>query len=191
LLPIAATIGAPNPDGLTRAVSGLFRETPPSDALTPLTADAVEPHRTPAAQPPAWFAALELPARPGDSAQLQSLRIDTLPAVQPAPVHAERRGALITSMYVSFIALQALDAHSTIRALDRGARESNPVIEPFAHNTPALIALKAGTAAGVLYMTDRVRRHNKLASIVIMAAANSAYATIVARNYRIAARQHR
>jgi hypothetical protein len=92
-------------------------------------------------------------------------------------------------LYSSFIVLQALDAHSTIRALDRGAREANPMIAPLADNTAALIALKAGTAAGVIYMTDRVRRHNRVASIIIMAAANSAYATIVARNYRIAASQ--
>jgi hypothetical protein len=124
-----------------------------------------------------------------ESPQHQSLRIDTLPAVPPAPVRTERRGALVSSLYVTFIGLQVLDAHSTIRALDRGARESNPVVAPFAHNTPALIALKAGTAAGVLYMTDRVRRHNRLASIVLMVAANSAYATIVSRNYRIVASQ--
>ena len=63
------------------------------------------------------------------------------------------------------------------------------MIAPFADHPAALIALKAGTAAGVIYMTDRVRRHNRIASIVIMAAANSAYATIVARNYRIVASQ--
>ena len=95
----------------------------------------------------------------------------------------------MSSLYASFITLQALDVHSTLRALNHGARESNPLIEPFAHNTAALIALKAGTTAGVLYMTDRVRRHNRVASIVIMAAANSAYATIVARNYRIGSSQ--
>ena len=176
LLPIVGMIGAPNPDVLSREVSRMFRETPP-----------------PATLPAGWFTAPDVPAstpREG-SPGLRLVQIDTPPAVQPAPAAAERRGALISSLYVTFIALQALDAHSTIRALDRGARESNPVIEPFAHNTPALIALKAGTAAGVLYMTDRVRRHNRLASIVIMAAANSAYATIVSRNYSIAASQPR
>jgi hypothetical protein len=89
---------------------------------------------------------------------------------------------------VSFATLQGLDAHSTILALNRGARESNAIVAPFADNRPALIALKAGTAAGVLYMTDRVARQNKLAGIVIMAAANSTYAMVVANNYRIASR---
>ena len=124
-----------------------------------------------------------------EPSDFQSSRLDTPVTIQPPVEAAQRRGLLISSLYASFVTLQALDAHSTRRALNHGARESNPLIEPFAHNTAALIALKAGTAAGVLYMTDRVRRHNRVASIVIMAAANSAYATIVARNYRIAASQ--
>lgn len=180
LCPVVATIGAPDPDGLSRAVSKLFRESPPES--TPLTFQDL---------PAVWQgpkAPLYVPRR---SAPLTfQLPTETpLTVQQPAVERGAPRGTLITSLYVSFIALQALDAHSTIRALDRGARESNPMMAPFADNTAALIALKAGTAAGVIYMTDRVRRHNRVASIIIMAAANSAYATIVARNYRIAASQ--
>jgi len=194
VLPIVATIGAPDPDALQRMVSRLFKDSAPEPAPT-LRALTVEPLQTHEPQiPPIESdgpALQELPAvalrvEPRD---LQSLRIET-PLTIPPPVEAaQRRGLLISSLYASFITLQALDVHSTLRALDRGARESNPLIEPFAHNTAALIALKAGTTAGVLYMTDRVRRHNRVASIVIMAAANSAYATIVARNYRIGSSQ--
>lgn len=53
--------------------------------------------------------------------------------VPPAPEPGNmRRGQLPTSrgdlvpLYASFAALQALDAHSTLRALGRGASETNP-----------------------------------------------------------------
>jgi hypothetical protein len=193
MCPAVATIGAPDLDGLSRAISKLFRESPPesSGTLASASIDFFNPEDTGDAFEPARLTFHDLPAAPRRPAPLffQSRPTDTPLAVQPAVERGAPRGALMTSLYVSFAALQALDAHSTIRALDRGARESNPMIAPFADNTGALIALKAGTAAGVIYMTDRVRRHNRLASIVIMAAANSAYATIVARNYRIVASQ--
>ena len=190
LFPIVATIAAPDVDGLARAVSTLFRTNQPESA---------EPHvafPTPgSALPIAGVSPIEAPvgmlpeasAMAGREGTLgeQSLKVDTPSVVSTAARPEQKRGTLLTSLYVSFIGLQALDAHSTMRALDRGAVESNPLIEPFAGNPAALIALKAGTTVGVLYMTERVRRHNRVASIVIMAAANSVYATIVAKNYRI------
>ena len=189
LFPIVATIAAPDFDGLSRAASTLFRDgqsEPPAPGsafpapewLSPslVSVPAIETGVTP-----------EIPtiARREQRLEGQPLQVETPPVVSTPIRPEQKRGAVLTSLYVSFIALQALDAHSTLRALDRGAVESNPLVEPFAQNPAALIALKAGTAAGVLYMTDRVRRHNRVASIVIMAAANSVYATIVARNYRI------
>lgn len=193
ILSIVGTIGAPALDSVSRAVSRMFRESPPESPWTfaPVsvdffdqddTADAIEPARL-------TFQVVADAPRPLPPLGFQARTPDTPLTTQPAVEGGAPRGALITTLYSSFIALQALDAHSTIRALDRGAREANPVIAPLADNTAALIALKAGTAAGVIYMTDRVRRHNRVASIIIMAAANSAYATIVARNYRVAASQ--
>ena len=193
LLPVVATIGAPDFDGLARAVSTLFRDDqperatpravfPPSAWLSP-SAGHVSPIETPG------LAFQEAPmARHEGALEARPLQVETPSAATPIRPE-QKRGAVLTSLYVSFIALQALDAHSTLRALDRGAVEANPLVEPFADHPAALIALKAGTAAGVLYMTDRVRRHNRVASIVIMAAANSVYATIVARNYRIGSSQ--
>ena len=193
---IVMTIGAPGLDGLSRAVAKVFRERAPDSSWTfaPVSVDFLDP-----SDPEDIAAAIDAskltfqvpPDTPRGSGSLafQSLPTGTPLTTQPAGERASPPGVFMTSLYSSFIALQALDAHSTIRALDRGARETNPVIAPFADNTAALIALKAGTAVGVVYMTERVRRHNRVASIVIMAAANSAYATIVARNYRIGATQ--
>jgi len=191
LLPIVMTIGAPDLEGLSRAVSKLFRESQPEAPLPVLSVD-LRPHEAsvlPISKPGLALQDVPALALRAEPIEFQSLGTETPLMVEPTVTPHQKRGPLISSLYASFITLQALDAHSTLRALDRGAREGNPLIEPFTHNTAALIALKAGTAAGVLYMTDRVHRHNRVAGIVIMAAANSAYATIVARNYRIASIQ--
>jgi hypothetical protein len=97
------------------------------------------------------------------------------------------RGVLVP-LYVSFVALQGLDLHSTFYAIHRGATEANPMMAGLVDHPAAFVALKVGTATGIIYMTDRLRRHSRVGAIVIMAAINSAYAIVVARNYRLANR---
>lgn len=93
------------------------------------------------------------------------------------------RGILIP-LYVSFASLQMLDAHSTIRALDAGGVEQNPLMKGVADKPAALIALKAGVAVTTIALAEKVRRRSRVGAIVLMAALNSAYATVVAHNYR-------
>jgi hypothetical protein len=95
---------------------------------------------------------------------------------------------VLAPLTLSFLALQLLDVHSTLMATERGARERNPLMAPFADQPAALIGVKVGTAAAILYMSDRVGRTNRVAAIVMMAAFTSAYTTLVANNYRVAAR---
>lgn len=102
------------------------------------------------------------------------------PAQNPQP--AQRRGILVP-LYISFATLQALDAHSTLRALNAGASEVNPVVAGLADTPAALVALKAGMAASTIYLVEKVRVKSRRAAIVLMAALNSAYVTIVAHNY--------
>ena len=93
-------------------------------------------------------------------------------------------GALVP-LYASFVALQGLDVHSTLRAIDRGGREANQFMAPMTERPAVFMAIKAGSTAGILYLTDRVRRRSPAAAIVMMTAFNSAYAIVVANNYRI------
>ena len=96
------------------------------------------------------------------------------------------KGALVP-LYASFAALQGLDVHATMRAVRGGhAREANPAMAGVVGNPGAFIALKAATAAGVIYLTEHVRTRNKVGAIVLMAAVNSLYAAVVAHNYRTA-----
>src|SRR3954447_24406582 len=46
--------------------------------------------------------------------------------IQPA---AMRRPAVLPALYVSFAALQALDAHSTLSAVGAGGNEANPALK--------------------------------------------------------------
>ena len=93
------------------------------------------------------------------------------------------RGVLVP-LYVGFASLQMLDAHSTVRALRAGAVETNPLMQGLADKPAALFALKAGVAVSTIALAEKVRGRSRVGAIVLMAALNSAYATVVAHNYR-------
>ncbi len=105
-------------------------------------------------------------------------------AVPHAPVGTAKR---IVPFYISFAALQALDVHSTLRAIDRGATEGNVFMQPFASRPAAFIAMKAGVTAGLILADAHLSRNHRVAALALMVAANGAYAAIVAHNYRVAA----
>ena len=96
----------------------------------------------------------------------------------------QRRPDSLVPLYVSFGALQALDLHSTFRALDHGAVEANPVLQGVVGNQAGLVALKAVGTAGVIFASEKMWKRNRTASIIFMVAANSAMAWVVQNNYR-------
>jgi hypothetical protein len=103
---------------------------------------------------------------------------------QERPMAAENPRVLVP-LYVSFAALQALDVHSTTRALNAGGVEANPLMRGVANQPAALIAVKAGGAASTIWLAHQVSKRSKVGAIVVMAAVNSAYAMVVAHNYRV------
>jgi hypothetical protein len=102
----------------------------------------------------------------------------TKPDIRP-----ERPRALVP-LYITFAGLQALDVHSTIQAVNGGARESNPVVRGALDGPAQMILMKTATAAGVVVLTERLWRRNRTAAVITMIALNSAYLTIAAHNYR-------
>jgi hypothetical protein len=120
----------------------------------------------------------------GEVPQLQaSVALD-----EPSGGVQTRGRGLLVPLYVSFAALQALDVQSTSAALDRGGREANPVMAGVVGSPVAFVALKAATGAAVIYASERMRRRSRIGALVTMAALNGLYATIVMRNYGVAAR---
>lgn len=96
----------------------------------------------------------------------------------------EERPRPLASLYVGFAALQALDAHSTLRAVRAGGDEANPLIAPFADRPGLMLGVKAAAALTTIAFAEKLWRRNRTAAVVLMVAANAGYAIIVAHNYR-------
>ena len=119
------------------------------------------------------------------AAEERSSRLGSTPLTYRVVTPIEpARPSLLVPLYVTFGTLQALDAHSTMRALENGAREANPMVAPFGENPAALVAMKAATTAGTIVLAERLRRKHPVKAMVMMTAVNVAYAAIVAANYR-------
>jgi hypothetical protein len=109
--------------------------------------------------------------------------VEAVPALPAPQAPRPSRGPVLPALYAGFSVLQALDAHSTLRAIDAGHREANPVMAPFASRPGALIAVKGVTAAGTVYLAHRIGRRHRVASTALMIALNAAYGAVVAKNY--------
>jgi len=101
-----------------------------------------------------------------------------------APV--DRSRTFLGSLYVSTALMQGLDVHSTLRALDRGAVEANPLMSGVTRNRAAFIVTKAAVAASTILASRQMAKRNKVAAIVTLVAINSAYAMVVKHNYSVA-----
>ena len=97
------------------------------------------------------------------------------------------RPTVLPALYVAQGALQAMDMHSTLQATSRGAHEANPVMQGVVNNKGAMLAVKAGVAAGTILISERLwKKGNRTGAIVSMIIANSVTAIVVAHNYRLA-----
>jgi len=94
----------------------------------------------------------------------------------------------LRSLYAATATMQLLDVHSTMKALSSGAVEANPLMSGLVQHRAAFVAAKASVAAVTIYAANKIARNNKVGAIATMIAMNSAYAFIVANNYRNARR---
>jgi hypothetical protein len=82
--------------------------------------------------------------------------------------------------------LQALDYHSTRRALaDGSAREANPLMRSIVNNPPAFIAVKAAATAGVIVLGERMWKKSRVGAVLFVAGTTAAMAVVVGRNYAV------
>lgn len=114
--------------------------------------------------------------------------VEQLPSTFLRPQPASHPSALMTSLYASTFAMQALDVHSTLTAFSAGAVEANPLMTGVTKNRWAFVALKAGIATSTVLAAHNMAKRNKVAAIATLVAMNSAYAMIVQHNYRVAQR---
>jgi hypothetical protein len=101
------------------------------------------------------------------------------------------RPAALMPLYVTLATLQALDVDSTMRALRNGGREANPVVGGIVESPGTLAAIKAATTGGVVLMMERLRKRHPKAAVFLMIGVDSAFATVTAHNYGLAAADRR
>jgi hypothetical protein len=104
------------------------------------------------------------------------------------PIKGTPRG-LQTALYGGLIALQALDTHSTLRAVDSGyVVEQNPLMRWTVEHPVALVSMKAAASAATILFAEKIRKRHPKRAVAFMAAVNTAYALIVVHNYRVPVR---
>lgn len=104
-------------------------------------------------------------------------------SLPPFEVGRPQRGAVLASLYVSFATVQAYDGYTTMTALDRGAREANPLLRPIAGHAAALWSVKGGSTALTIWAAERLwRGHHRGQAIFVMCASNAVMAAVAARN---------
>ena len=110
--------------------------------------------------------------------------IDPQPFERIQPLETSRPAPLVP-LYLTFGALQVLDTDSTIDALGRGYRESNPLLEPVSGHRAAMLAVKAGVTLGTIMLVERAwKGRHRRAAVLTMIGVNVGYGLIVASNYR-------
>ncbi len=134
-----------------------------------------------------------LPAAAAETSEAMLAVTPALAATQPGPPAAAldyrvKRPAILPALYASFGAVQVWDVHSTSVAMQRGAREANAVMAPFAGHPAQMIAIKAAATAGTVFFVERLWKHNRVAAVVVMAAINGATAAVAMNNVRNARR---
>jgi hypothetical protein len=90
-------------------------------------------------------------------------------------------------MYIAHGALQAADVATTLAAINRGAREANPLMQGAAGHPAALVGVKAAATVATVFTVEQVRKRNPTAAIVALVAINSTLAVVAVHNARVAA----
>ena len=97
---------------------------------------------------------------------------------------AQPESKALNLLHISFVTLEAVDVYTTVRGVNAGAVEANPLMRSTASNPVGLTAMKAGVAASSILLTRRMARDHRVAAIVLAAAVNSAYAAVAVHNIR-------
>jgi uncharacterized protein DUF5658 len=115
--------------------------------------------------------------------------VPPLPSRPPRPRSTSlvsTRPSPLVPLYAGFATLQALDYHSTRRALaDGSAYEANPLMRSIVKSPPAFIAVKAAATAGVIVVGEKLWKKNRTGAVLFMAGTTAAMAVVVGRNYAV------
>lgn len=104
---------------------------------------------------------------------------------QPAVEVLQERPRILIPLYAMQITLNGLDVHSTLRALEAGHREANPLFED--GSARKMIGAKIASSTISVFLAEKLWKKNRVAAVVLVAGVNAALAAVVTNNYRLAA----
>jgi hypothetical protein len=111
-------------------------------------------------------------------ATLESVAENSQPVAEP-----RSRPRVLVPLYVLQFTLNGLDVHSTVRALDAGHREANPLFKD--GSAKRMIGAKVASSAVSVFVAEKLWKKNRVAAVVMMAGVNAGLAAVVANNYRV------
>ena len=103
----------------------------------------------------------------------------------PAPIVLQRKlsdPAFLKKLYVGYAAMQVGDIITTTTALNRGAREGNPLLRGVAQSPAALIGVKAMTTVATIMTIGKLRERHPVAASLTLIAINATLAAVTINN---------
>lgn len=114
---------------------------------------------------------------------------DSAPDVPMIPQTQVTAGPVHRGLLVSFAALQAVDAVSTLVAVHQGAREANPLMAGLTGTPVAFASVKAASTAASVWGLDRLARTHPKAALLTLGVLNGLYTFVAINNlHRIGSR---
>lgn len=96
------------------------------------------------------------------------------------------RPGLLIPLYAVNATLHGLDIHSTMRSLEAGNREANPLMSGM--STKTMIGVKVAASATSIWASEKLWKRNRWTAVGVMVATNALLSAAVAQNYRITRR---
>ena len=101
----------------------------------------------------------------------------------PAPSFLTERPRALPVLYAGSVLLQGLDVHLTVKSLDLGGIEANPIMRGVVKRPAVFIAVKTAVAGLTIYAAERLwRSRHRKAAVVLMAVTTGMMAIVGAQN---------
>lgn len=134
-------------------------------------------------------AGLILPTGAALAADSNAAEIVPATAFRPANRGFDARRPLVLALYAGAAVVQAYDGITTMKVLNTGGYEANPMMQAITKNEKTLIAAKLGATAATIIGTESLwRNHHRWAAVLVGVAANGAMAAVVNHNMQVLAR---
>ena len=104
---------------------------------------------------------------------------------QPIRIEKQKKDWVYHGLEASLIGLNVADVILTIKGLEKGAIEFNPLIKPFADNPYALAAIKTGGIGLALYLNRKIRKYDTKYAKGFLIVSNLFYGFVVSHNFKV------